>query len=187
MNLKNYIINSNGYIENSEIKTPIYLQKLNIDKNNNIIKFQCAKIQRNIKYIHANIYFFQYQTPEVNLFFYEYYKVLYKDNEHLIINEFFKWKNIYLSNKTLNEEMEYALHRKNYGEHICNTLPLPSLLLKKSYIKDCYNEEEKIEEREDYHKKKDIMGRRYRRQGFGGGDTRRCLYREEKYFNNDFF
>jgi len=187
MNLKNYIINSNGYIENSEIKTPIYLQKLNIDKSNNIIKFECAKTQRNIKYTHANIYFFQYQTPEVNLFFDEYYKMLNKDTENLIINEFFKWKNIYLSNKTLNEEMEYVLHRKNYGEHIGNTLPFPSLLLKKSYIKDCYNEEEKIEEGEDYHKKEDIMRWRHRRKDFGLGAARRCLYREEKYFNNDFF
>jgi len=187
MNLKNYIINSNGYIENSENKTPIYLQKLNIDKNSNIIKFESAKTQRNIKYTHANIYFFQYQNPEINLFFDEYYKMLNKDTEHLLINEFSKWKNIYLSNKTLNEEMEYVLLRKNYGEQVGNTLPLPSLLLKQSYIKDCYNEEEKIEESEDYHQKEDIMGRRHRRGGLAGKAARRSEYREEKYFNNDFF
>jgi len=151
-NYENYIINSKGVIENSEIKTPIYLKKLNIDKNNNIIKFECAKTRKNIKYTHANIYFFQYQNPEVNLFFDEYYKMLNKDTEHLSINNFTQWKNIYLSNKTLNEEMEYVLLRKNHEEQIGNTLPLPSLLLKRSYIQDCYNEKEKLVEGTDYNK-----------------------------------
>jgi len=186
MNLENYIINSKGYIENSEIKTPIYLKKFNIDKNNNLIKFECAKTRRNIKYTHANIYFFQYQNPEVNSFFYEYYKILNKESENLLINEFGQWKNIYLSNKTLNEEMEYVLLRKNYGNQIGNSLPFPSLLLKKSYIKDCYNEEEILEECEDYNKRSYAMGRRAR-QRFGNKDDRRSSYREEKYFNSDFF
>ena len=53
--------------------------------------------------------------------------MLNKGIEYLLINEFGQW------NKRLNEEMEYVLFRKNYGEQISNTLPFPYLLLKKSY------------------------------------------------------
>ena len=69
MKLENYIINHRSFIENSENKTPIYLKKLKIDKKNDTIKFECSKTRRNIKYTHANIYLFQYQNPNVNIFF----------------------------------------------------------------------------------------------------------------------
>ena len=69
MKLENYIINDRGFIENSENKTPIYLKQLKIDKKNDTIKFECSKTRWNIKYTHANIYLFQYQNPNVNIFF----------------------------------------------------------------------------------------------------------------------
>ena len=61
--------------------------------------------------------------------------------------------------------MEYVLNRKNYEEQIGNTLPIPSLLLKRSYIQDCYNEEEKLDKEEDYNN----VGR-------GRGSGRRTSY-----------
>ena len=40
MNFENYIINDKGFVENSQIKTPIYMKKLEINKENGEIKFE---------------------------------------------------------------------------------------------------------------------------------------------------
>ena len=62
MNLENYIINDKSLVENSKIKTPIYMKNLSIDKDKGEIKFECSKTRRDIKYTHANIYLSQYQN-----------------------------------------------------------------------------------------------------------------------------
>ena len=151
MNLENYIINSKGFIENSMIKTPIYLKNLNIDITNDlVIKVECANTRRNIKYTHAKIYFFQYLNPNINKFFDAYTQKLNEDTENLVINDFEKYENIYLSNKILNGEMEYITQRKLFEDQLGNNLPLPSLLLKKTFIQKCKTEKEKLNEEEDY-------------------------------------
>ena len=190
MNLENYIINSKLYIENSENKTPIYLKNLNIDKENNLIKFECAKTRRNIKYTRAYIYFFQYQIPKINIFFDEYHNILKKDTQNFVYERLDQWENIYLSNKTLNEEMEYTINRKNNNEDkLGNNLPLPSLLLKRDFIKECDNEEEKLKKEKKYEERNYVCCGRAPRKSIGslGAARRAAPYREENDMNNDFF
>ena len=172
MKLENYIINSKGFVENSENKTPIYINKLNIDKKNNLIKFECAKTRRKIAYTHANIYLFQYPRQEPNLFFNEYYKILNEGTENIIIKNFINWENIYLSNKNISEEIEYALQRKTFEEQIGNSLPLPSLLLKRTLVQECFNENELLKEEGDYQNNEDFLYTG--RSVLGRGRARKC-------------
>lgn len=58
--------------------------------------------------------------------------MLIEGTENLITNKFSNWKNIYLSNRILNEEIQYVLQRQEMENQLGNSLPMPSLLLKKS-------------------------------------------------------
>ena len=158
MNLENYIINDKGFIENSQIKTPIYMKNLVIDKEKGEIIFECPKTRRDIKYSHANIYLSQYQNPNTNIYFNYYYNMLNEGVENLVTSKFSQWKNIYLSNRILNEEIEYVLQRRNLENQMGNSLPMPSLLLKRAYKRDCQNEEEKLEKGNEYRKMDADMG-----------------------------
>ena len=120
MNYENYIINDKGYIENSIIKTPIYMKNLSIDKDKGEIKFECAPTRRNIKYTHANIYLSQYYNPEMNKYFNNYYNMLNAGVENFTNCKFNQWENIYLSNRVLNEEIEYVLQRRNLENQLGN-------------------------------------------------------------------
>ena len=150
MNFENYIINEEGLVENSEIKTPIFMKNLSINKEKGEIEFECSNTGRDKKYIHANIYLSQYYNSKTNNIFYSYRNMLKEDVENIISNKFSQWENIYLSNRVLNEEIEYVLQRRNIENQMGNSLPKPSLLLKRAYRKECDNEEEKLEEGNEY-------------------------------------
>ena len=158
MDFEEYIINDNGYIENLQIKTPVYMKNLLIDKEKGEIKFECAETIRDFKKIHANIYLSQYQNSQIHQYFNKYSNMLTERTENLITDKFSKWKNIYLSNRILNEEIQYVLQRHELENQLGNSLPMPSLLLKRAYKRDCENEEEKLEKGEDYKRQAADMG-----------------------------
>ena len=158
MNYENYIINDNGYVENSQNKTPVYMRNLLIDKEKGEIKFECAETKRDFKKIHANIYLSQFQIPQLNRYFNKYSNMLIEGTENLITNKFSNWKNIYLSNRILNEEIQYVLQRQEMENQLGNSLPMPSLLLKRAYKRDCQNEEEKLEKGNEYRRQDADMG-----------------------------
>ena len=182
LNLENYIINDEGYVENSQIKTPIYMKSLKIDKEKGEIKFECSKTKRDIKFTHANIYLSQYQIPQTDIYFNKYLNLLNDGVENLVKSEFTKWKNIYLSNRVLNEEIQYVLQRRNLDNQMGNSLPMPSLLLKRAYKKDCTNEDEKLEKGDEYHKMEEAMG-----SGAASSMGRGINQLTKKSFNNDFY
>ena len=182
MNLENYIINNKGYIENSQIKTPIYMKNLKIDKEKGEIKFECSKTRRDIKKLHANIYLSQYQNPELNIYFNKYWNMLNEGAENLITSKFSKWKNIYLSNRILNEEIQYVLQRRTLENQIGNSLPMPSLLLKRKYKRDCENEEEKLDKGNEYKRIDADSG-----AGTGGTLGKGRDEGAEKNINTDFY
>jgi len=158
MDYENFIINDNGYVENSQIKTPVYMKNLLIDKEKGEIKFECAETRRDFKKIHADIFLSQFQVPKVNGYFNKYSNMLIEGTESLITNKFSKWKNIYLSNRILNEEIQYVLQRQELENQLGNSLPMPSLLLKRAYKRDCQNEEEKLEKGNEYKRQEADMG-----------------------------
>ena len=182
MNLENYIINDKSLVENSKIKTPIYMKNLSIDKEKGEIKFECAKTRRDIKYTHANIYLSQYQNPETDTYFNKYFNILNDGVENIVSKKFSKWKNIYLSNRILNEEMQYVLQRKNLDNQLGNSLPMPSLLLKRAYKTKCENEEERLEKGNEYKKMEADMG-------YGAGSAYGNAKAEtvQRMVNTDFY
>ena len=182
MNLENYIINEKGYVENSQIKTPIYMKNLKIDKEKGEIKFECAKTKRDIKKVHANIYLSQYQNPDINIYFNKYWNMLNEGTENLIKNKYSQWKNIYLSNRILNEEIQYVIQRRNLDNQLGNSLQMPSLLLKRTFKRDCENEEEKLEKGNEYDRKDADMG-----PGVGSSFGRGMAKGDEININTDFY
>ena len=158
MDYENFIINEKGYVENSQIKTPVYMKKLLINKEKGEIKFECAETRRDFKKIHANIYLSQFQLPQINDYFNKYSNMLTEGIENLVTNKFSQWKNIYLSNRILNEEIQYVLQRQELESQLGNSLPMPSLLLKRAYKRDCQNEEEKLEKGNEYKRQDEDMG-----------------------------
>jgi hypothetical protein len=72
---------------------------------------------------------------------------------------------MYLSNRVLNEEIEYVLQRRNLEDQIGNLLPMPSLLLKRAYKRDCNNEEEVLEDGENYSREDADMGATKKKNG----------------------
>jgi hypothetical protein len=182
MNFEDYIVNDNEFIENSQNKTPIYMKNLLINKEKGEIKFECAQTRRDIKYTHANIYLSQYLNPELNVYFNKYWNMLNEGVENIINNKFSIWKNIYLSNRVLNEEIEYILQRRNFENQLGNSLQMPSLLLKRAYKRDCENEEEKLEEGAEYEKIDAKMGNRKPKMARAGKEEGK-----QKGANTDFY
>ena len=182
MNYENFIINDDGYVENEQIKTPVYMKNLLIDKEKGEIKFECAQTRRDFKKIHANIYLSQFQIPQLNIYFNKYSNMLTEGTENIIRNKYSKWKNIYLSNRILNEEIQYVLQRQELESQLGNSLPMPSLLLKRAYKRDCQNEEEKLEK-----------GNKYKREDADIGNGEGAQYGQGKYIrepnniNTDFY
>ena len=168
MNIENYIINDYAFIENSQIKTPLYMKNLKISKENGEIKFECAKTKRKIKNIHCNIILYQYHHINTHAYFDKYNNMLDNNVEKLLTQKFQNWKNIYLSNRILNEEIQYVLQRRNLENQLGNSLQMPSLLLKRSFKKDCKNEEEKLEKGNEY-KKEDASIASAPKAGVGSG------------------
>jgi len=75
---------------------------------------------------------------------YELYQRLRSDPQAatLSIFKFHKWSNFYLSNRKLGDEFRYVFDRKYVKRFQGNMLDLPSLLLKKNYVRDTtFNEE----------------------------------------------
>ena len=108
--------------------------------------------------------------------------MLNEGTENLITNKYSKWKNIYLSNRVLNEEIQYVLQRRTLENQIGNSLPMPSLLLKRKYKRDCENEEEKLEKGNEYDRRDADMG-----AGAGGAFGRGRAEGVEKNINTDFY
>jgi len=56
-----------------------------------------------------------------------------------------KWKNIFISDDVIGDEMRYVLDRKNRESQLGNNLPQPSLLMNKLKTRDTYEEEENLQ------------------------------------------
>ena len=82
----------------------------------------------------------------------------------------------------LNEEIQYVLQRRTLENQIGNSLPMPSLLLKRKYKRDCENEEEKLEKGNEYDRRDADMG-----TGAGGAFGRGRAEGVEKNINTDFY
>jgi hypothetical protein len=156
------------------------MKNLSINKEKGEIEFECAKTRRNIKYTHANIYLSQYQNPEINFYFYKYRNMLNQGVENLISHKFSNWSNMYLSNRVLNEEIEYVLQRRNLENQLGNSLLMPSLLLKRAYKRDCNNEEEALEAGDNYDRESEYM-EKVKKKG------PKCSKNKEDRNNTDFY
>ena len=67
-------------------------------------------------------------------------------NNNFISDRSQNWKNYFISNQTLNEEIQYVLERKNFDSFLGNNLEKPSLLLKRKFNRftsNCENIDDK--------------------------------------------
>ena len=64
-----------------------------------------------------------------------------------------KYKNCYLNNKILSDELQYVLDRKQYEITLGNSLENPSLLLKPQFIRETTNEIQKGKEGTEFEKR----------------------------------
>ena len=159
-NISNFIMEKNQFCENVEVKLPIYMDKLIIDKENSEIKFSLKNQGNDSNKIHAKIFMYEYLPNNFNQFFENYSSLLVENIEMKTLQPFTKWKNIYLSNRILNEEIQYVLQRKNYDDLMGNSLEMPSLLLKRQFTKVSEIEEEKLEKGNTYKKKDAEMAKK---------------------------
>ncbi len=151
MGMKNFIMKKDCLIENCENITPIYLNSFEYSKENKEIKFTLNNNKDN-KNIHANIFLYNYLPNDYNSYFDKYVKMLYDRVEFLTVQSFSQWKNIYLSNRILNEEIQYVMQRKLKENSLGNSLEMPSLLLKRQFTKSSNIEQEVLEKGSNYKK-----------------------------------
>lgn len=147
----NYIISSNNkLIENSQLRSPVYMKNLSIDNKAHKIKISAFSLSSHVR---AHIYMYNYLPLKFHDFFNNIDNLLYEGVEMRTEQNFQEWKNIYLSNRVMNEEIQYVLNRKNYEASIGNSLEMPSLLLKREFAKETIMEEEVIDKGKQYEKK----------------------------------
>ena len=148
----NFIINpkQNKLIENSQEINPIHITKLDINKETKKINITTNSLSPNQ---HIELFMYQY-IPQGVFKLFDKIESMYFDNVELNTEQpFQEWKNIYLSNRTLNEEIQYVLERKNYEAKMGNSLEMPSLLLKRAFTKQSEIEEESLAKGSRYQKK----------------------------------
>jgi hypothetical protein len=138
----NFIILKDKIIENTDYKNPIQISKLNIEDGKINIKVTS----------HAT-------KPRVNVFLYQFlhfesstvlnkHKSLYQASQNT--HNFQNWKNFYLSNRLLNEEIQYVFDRKYFERFIGNSLERPMLLMKRQYIRDTTTDTENVNKGTEY-------------------------------------
>jgi hypothetical protein len=131
----NFIITESGMIENSEYKNPVHLENFSVSQSENNKKSINLKV--NTDAINPRVHLFAYKFMSEFDSYCGYLlqqnmgKTKYKNTYTFIQN-----KNIYLSNRLLNEEIQYVLDRKQYERFMGNSLDKPSLLLKRHFIRD---------------------------------------------------
>jgi hypothetical protein len=143
----NFIILKDKIIENSEYKYPIQLSNF---------KFENTKLTIKVSSHCSN--------PRVNIFLYQFLhfksgsamKNHNSNCQHFQMTSthyFQNWKNFYLSNRLLNEEIQYVFDRKYFERFIGNSLERPSLLMKRQYVRDTTTDFEQVAVGTEYDKK----------------------------------
>ena len=143
-----FIIDKNVIIENAQHRNPIHLTSLKLEQSK--IKFTASSTSSHQR---AHLFIYHY-LPNSPLY-------LSKKIETMMFNDvdmnneqpLQSWKNIYLSNRILNEEIQYVLERKNYDSQIGNSLEMPSLVLKRQFTKESHIENEELAKGTKYEKK----------------------------------
>ena len=142
MDINDFIITEKDIIRyNNNVETSIGIE--NVSYENNVLKIKLNKNNKSSNNPRIHINCVQYLPKKQNnnlvsftqspLYFYR----LRNENQTFNIN---KYKNKYLNNKILSDEMQYVLDRKQYEINLGNSLDKPSLLLKPQYIRDTTTE-----------------------------------------------
>lgn len=147
----NYIISSsNKLIENSQLRSPIYMKDLSIDNKAHKIKISASSLSSHVR---AHVYMYNYLPIKFQNFFNNIHNLLYEGVKMRNEQNFQEWKNIYLSNRVMSEEIQYVLDRKNYEVSMGNSLEMPSLLLKREFAKETVIDDEVLDKGKQYEKK----------------------------------
>ena len=156
MDIKDFIICEDGtIISNSIVEKPIALE--NVSYKNNELKIKLNKNNKSTTRPRIHINCVQYLPKHFNTNLLYYYDTSFY--KYIISNEvksfnMNKNENKYLNNKILSDEMQYILDRKQYENHLGNSLEKPSLLLKPQYIRDTTTEIKEGEKGEEFINKK---------------------------------
>ena len=137
-----FIITKEQIEENTASKAPISVEK--VEYKDKILKIKISKPTTNSPRVHVTAY--QYYDNRINnredienAFINEYKKMsIYAMNSNVNGKIFpqSQWKNVYLNNKIIHEEIQYVLDRKQYEKVLGNPLEKPSLLVKPQFIRD---------------------------------------------------
>ena len=147
---RNYIILKDQIIENSENRHPIHFESLHLEEegsDNFTLKLKVNKNSINPR-VHLMAYQFLTNNNPNELF----NSIVDNLNNQTITSThpFQKWRNIYISNKQLHEEIQYVLDRKHLERYMGNSLEKPSLLLKRQFVRDTVTDIQNTKEGTDY-------------------------------------
>ena len=148
---KNFIITSEKIIENTENRNPIYIKEVSIKHSDNQENLSdiCIKLPTKSSRARVHLYAYQFLHHNINEFsnkINEINSMIDSKSTHA----FKTWKNTYLSNRLLNEEIQYVFDRKYLERVMGNSLVKPSLLLKRKFLRETTTEDEEINQGESY-------------------------------------
>jgi len=157
MNINNYIVTDDeNILYYNKAEPPIYIE--NVEYKNKELKIKLNKTGKNPQHPRIHISCVQY-LPKIlnrnvmNFSKNNYFKTINKE----IIFKSKKYKNCYLNNKILSDELQYVLDRKQCKVILGNSLENPSLLLKPQFIRETATEIQKGKEGTEF-RKRDFEG-----------------------------
>jgi len=149
---EDYIITSDAIIQNKKSTQKILsISDLKIDQSKDEISITLQNSNENTR---LHVYAYQFINPCQKNFLDILIDLYNQDsNSKQTKQAINNWKNIFLSNRKLNDEIQYVLDRKNLERQMGNSLEKPSLLLKRKYVRDTQTDKEVLEEGTNYEKR----------------------------------
>jgi hypothetical protein len=140
----NFYIVKDKIIENAEFKHPIQINEFKVQDNKISIKVDSKSSKQRV-----NVFLYQFLHFETSSIIKKHKNIIQNFNQKSFHN-FQTWKNFYLSNRLLNEEIQYVFDRKYFERFIGNSLERPSLLMKRQFIRDTTTDNENVNQGTEY-------------------------------------
>ena len=156
----NLMITKENLIYKSNLVPTLLIEDIEIRSVDNKDEMSFSIYSDDPKTTRVHVFAYQFINQEIN----EFCNVLQNNikDEEVTSIPIIKNTNEYLSNKILSDEYFYVLNRKKESRHLGNTLEKPTILLKRTCIKETTLENENLQTGKDWKEKREIRRRTIR-------------------------
>jgi hypothetical protein len=140
----NFLQLENEVIENSQYRNPLRIESAELITKEGKTSGLHIKLNKNHANARVHVFAYHYFNNSTNAALSIKVNCTYKSATMHSKSQFNTWKNIFMSNKILADEIQYVLDRKHQERYLGNSLDKPSLIMKRKFVRDTTTDEENL-------------------------------------------